>query len=182
MKKIIYIFSLLVVSGMYAQEKTPVDKMEETKTTTTTVDKNGEKIVVSKVKETTRKEQEIKTKQKGGNTVDGDKIDTPIQVTKTIQIDSDWDPFYNAKDKMASYSLRGENVDFSSNSNGFLMSSSQNKTYGEARKSAQSHFYLTTIDGNPGVGYFDQNGNFVVEYYDQQNDRMVHETYVTGKI
>ena len=69
------------------------------------VKKNGEKEVVREVKETTRKEQEIKTKQYRGNTINGYKVDTPIKVTKTMQIDRDWDPFYDAKGKTCYYNL-----------------------------------------------------------------------------
>lgn len=177
MKNLILTFSLLFGLGVYAQESTPVDKMEATKTTTTTIDKNGEKIVVRKVKETTRKEQEIKTEQREGQTVNGDKIDTPIKVTKTIQIDRDWDPFYDTVGKTVYYNLNGEKLTFNSSDSGFLLMSPENTTYGEAMKSANSHFYLTTIKENPGVGYFDSKGNFIVEYYDKQNKVMVLEIY-----
>ncbi len=177
MKNLIIIVSFFMFAGMYAQEKTPVDKMESTKTTTTTIDKNGEKVIMSKVKETTRKEQEIKTEQREGQTVNGDKIDTPIKVTKSIQIDRDWDPFYDTIDKTVYYNLNGEKMTFNSNDSGFLMSSSENNLYGEARKSTNNHFYLTTTRGYPGVGYFDSNGNFIVEYYDKQNSVVVMEIY-----
>lgn len=181
MKKLIYMFTFLLVSGMYAQEKTPTDKMETTKTTTTTIDKNGEKQVVGKVKETTRKEQKIKTNQYGGETVNGYKVDTPIKVSKTIQIDKDWDPFYDMKNKIVYYNLNGEPMTFNSTDSGFSIASSQNDSHGTARKSASSHLYLTNIQGHSGVGYFDNNGNLIVEYYDDKIDMMVTEIYKVTK-
>lgn len=177
MKTIILALSLLTCSGLIAQEKAPVDKMEATKTTTTTVDKNGEKVILSKVKETTRKEQVIKTQQRGGNTVNGDKIDTPIEVTKTMQIDSAWDPFYDVSVKSKTYDFNGEQMTFSSNDSGFLMSSTDDASYGEARETSNRHLYLTTTKGHPGVGYFDSNGSFVIEYYNKEQNMMVTEIY-----
>ncbi len=166
-----------MLTSTYAQDKKPVDKMEETETTTTTVNKNGKKVSENTVKVTTKKEQEIKTVQRKGNTPDGDKIDTPVKVTKTIEINSDSDPFYDVKDKVVYYSHNDEKITFSSDNNGFLMSSPNHGPYGEARISASKHFYLMKIKGQPGVGYFDSNGNFIVEYYDNSKDVMVMESY-----
>lgn len=177
MKNLIYAVSFLMVTGVYAQDKKPIDKMEETTTTKTTINKNGEKVSENTVKVTTKKEQEIKTEQREGNTTNGDKVDTPIKVTKTIEINSDSDPFFSANDKTVYYNYNDDKFTFTSGSNGFLMSSSENPSYGEARKSASNHFYLMTIKGQPGVGYFDSNGNFIVEYYDKDNDAMIMESY-----
>lgn len=181
MKNLVYIFSFLMLTNAYAQEKKPIDKMEATTTTKTTVNKNGEKVSESTVKVTTKKEQEIKTKQRKGHTTNGDKVDTPIKVTKTIEIDTDSDPFYDAADKTVYYNRNAENFTFTSDSNGFLMASSDNPSYATARKSASNHFYLMTIKGLPGVGYFDRNGNFIVEYYDARNDAMIIESYEMNK-
>ncbi|MEO6348761.1 MAG: hypothetical protein ABIO60_12710 [Aquaticitalea sp.] len=177
MKNLIYLFSFFMLSGVYAQEKKPIDKMEETTTTKTTVNKNGEKVSENTVKVTTKKEQEIKTMQQEGHTTNGDKVDTPIKVTQTIQINSDSDPFYNASDKTVYYNYNDSKYTFTSDSAGFLMTSPENPSYGEARKSASNHFYLMTIKGEPGVGYFDSNHNFIVEYYDKEKDAMMMESY-----
>ncbi len=170
-----------MISNMYAQEKKPVDKMEETKTTTTTINKNGEKVSENTVKVTTKKEQEVKTVQRNGNTPDGDKIDTPIKVTKTIEISSESDPFNNSNDKIVYYNYNDEKFTFTPVNNGFSMTLPENSSYGQARKSASNHFYLMTIKGHPGVGYFDNDGNFVVEYYDSDNDTMVMQSYEMNK-
>ena len=170
-----------MISSIYAQEKKPVDKMEETKTTTTTINKNGEKVSKNTVKETTKKEQEIKTVQRKGNTPDGDKIDTPVKVTKTIEISSDSDPFNSASNNIVHYNYNDEKFTFTPDDNGFLMTLPENSSYGQARKSASNHFYLMTLNGHPGVGYFNSNGNFVVEYYDKENDAMVIQSYEMSK-
>jgi hypothetical protein len=166
-----------MISSVYAQEKKPVDKMEETKTTTTTVNKNGEKVSESTIKETTRKEQEVKTVQRKGNTPDGDKVATPVKITKTIEISSDSDPFYDTLDKIMYYNYNNAKFTFASDTDGFVMTSPENSSYGQARKSVSNHFYLMTIKGYPGVGYFDSNGSFVVEYYNKEKDAMIMESY-----
>ncbi|HLT32945.1 MAG TPA: hypothetical protein VKZ98_04065 [Aquaticitalea sp.] len=180
MKNLILLISFLMLTTTYAQKK-PVDKMEETKTTKTTINKNGEKVSESTVKVTTKKEQEIKTVQRKGNTPDGDKVETPVKVTKTIQIDRDFDPFYDVNDKMIYYTYNDDKYTFASDSKGFLITSPENSTYGQARKSASNHFYLMTIKGHPGVGYFDRNGTFVIEYYDKEKDAMIMESYERNK-
>jgi hypothetical protein len=129
------------------------------------------------VKVTTKKEQEIKTVQRKGNTPDGDKVETPVKVTKTIEISSDSDPFNGNTEKIVYYNYNDEKYSFTSDNDGFLMTLPENDSYGQARKSASNHFYLMTISGHQGVGYFDSNGNFVVEYYDKDNDMMVMQSY-----
>lgn len=181
MKNLIFIFSFLMLTGAYAQEKKPIDKMEETTTTKTTINNNGEEVSENTVKVTTKKEQLIKTKQLEGNTTNGYKVDTPIKVTKMIQIDRDSDPFYDIADKTVYYNLNGEKFTLTSNSNGFLMATPSDISYGEAMKSASNHFYLMTIKGHPGVGYFDSNGNLIVEYYDKVNNVMMMESYEMNK-
>lgn len=166
-----------MLTGAYAQEKKPIDKMEETKTTKTTVNKNGEIVSENTVKVVTKKEQEIMTVQRQGNTPDGDKVDTPVKVTQTIQINRNSDPFVDVSDKIVYYTLNDEKFTFTSDNNGFLMTSPENNSYGEARKSASNHFYLMTLKGNPGVGYFDHHGNFIVEYLDKEKDVMIMESY-----
>ena len=180
MKNLIYMFSFLMITSAFAQEPTekkkPVDKMEETTTTKTTVNKNGVPVTQSTVKVTTKKEQQIKTKQRPGNTPDGDKVDTPIKVTKTIEIDRDSDPFYDVSDKTVYYNYNDKRFAFKSDPYGFNMMS-DNSPYGQARISKSNHFYLTNINGYPGVGYFDTTGNFIVEYYNKDKDVMVMESY-----
>merc|ERR1711974_90033 len=87
MKYLIYAFSLLMVTGAYAQEK-PVDKVEETKTKTIKVKKDG-KVVENKVKVTTSKTQEVMTTPKDSSTINNKRVFPKVKVTKTISEDLD---------------------------------------------------------------------------------------------
>jgi len=176
MKRLIYLFTFLMIAGTYAQEKDPIDKMEETKTTTIKTNKNG-KVVETKVKETIKKEQVVKTVPEAGHKINQNRLDTPVKVTKIVQIDSDSDPFYDTENKVVYYNFNDEKFTFTSDAKGFIISSASNNSYGQARKSMNNHFYIMTIKEQPAIGYFDNDGNFVVEYYDANKDVMVIESY-----
>ena len=84
MKKLIIAFSLLMVTGAFAQEK-PVDKVKETKVKTIKVKENGT-IVEKKVKVTTKKEQEVMTDSSYKGTIDAPRVFPDVKVTKTVSI------------------------------------------------------------------------------------------------
>ncbi|MBR9913808.1 MAG: hypothetical protein GYB32_03105 [Algicola sp.] len=180
MKYLIYTFSLLLVTGAFAQEQ-PVDKVKETKVKTIKTKKNG-KTVENKVKVTTTKEQKVMTDPSYKGTIDAPQVFPDVKVTKTVSIDNDQDPFYDSEDKIVFYNKKDKNYKFQSNKRGFLLSDANNERVGKAMRSSNSQYYILDINNYSGVGYFNKDGNFIVEYYDSDTDMMVVEAFeVTSK-
>ena len=175
MKNLIYAFSLLMVTGAYAQNK-PVDKVEETEVKTIKVEKDG-KIVEKKVKVTTKKEQEVMTDPNYKGTIDAPRVFPKVKVTKTVSIDNDNDPFYDTKDTLVYYLKNDNNYAFKSNDKGFMMFTEADKPYGMAIRSSNSQYYLLDMNEYSGVGYFDKKGNFVIEYYDKDTGMTIVEAF-----
>lgn len=178
MKHLIYAFSLLMVTGAYAQNK-PVDKVEETKTKTIKVKKDG-KIVENKVKVTTTKEQSVITQKKDNSTINNTRVFPEVKVTKTISIDNDNDPFYEATDKIVYYTDDDGTYLFTSNKKGFTMSDAQQNSIGYAARSSNNQYYILNMNNYSGVGYFNNEGYFVVEYYNSDLERLVVKEFKTG--
>ena len=177
MKYLIYIFSLLLITGVYAQDK-PVDKVEETKTKTVKVNKDGE-IVENKVKVTTSKTQKVMTTPKDSSTINNNRVFPKVKVTKTISVDNDNDPFYDTTDKVIYYTDGNGKYLFTSNKKGFTMRDAESNNIGYAARSTNNEYYILTMDNYSGVGYFNDEGNFVVEYYNADLEMLVTKEFKT---
>ncbi|WP_299336604.1 hypothetical protein [uncultured Psychroserpens sp.] len=175
MKHLIYVFSLLMITGAYAQNK-PVDRVKETKVKTVKVNKDGE-IVENKVKIVTTKEQEVKTDPDYKGTIDAPRVFPKVKVTKEISIDNDRDPFYDSKDTMMYYNKSDNRFAFKSNDKGFIIFEENEKPFGLAIQSTNKQYYLLDLNTNSGVGYFDKKGNFIVEYYNKDTGMMIVEAF-----
>lgn len=178
MKRIIYVLSLLMVTGVYAQEKKPIDKTKQTETKTVKVKKDG-KTIENKVKVTTTKEQAVVTKPKKNSEIDNNRVYPEVKVTKTISVDNDNDPFYDSKDKIVYYTNTDGKFAFSQDDKGFNIMDANKKSMGYAAKSAKNAYYILNTDNYSGVGYFNDQGDFVVEYYNAELGMLVEKEFKT---
>jgi len=77
-----------------------------------------------------------------------------------------------------SYSNDGMNYLFESEENGYKMISVPDKSaYAIIRPSSREGYYICSQNGDNSMSYFDQDGNFVVESYDLENDNVILTTY-----
>ncbi|WP_417198663.1 hypothetical protein [Bizionia sp.] len=182
MKKLVYIGVFLISGIVFAQEKSR-DKMSTTETKTITVD-DGQKVTQKKVKVTTTEEGEVKLSEGDANKVNQERIvnGTDKKVTQTIEIDNDMDPFYDSKMETVNYQKDGKDYKFVKTSNGFDVSSIKpDMEYGRAIKNVESKKYEFKTSDFSGVGYFDSEGNFVLEYYDKDTKEYVTKKFMSLK-
>ncbi|MBT8266930.1 MAG: hypothetical protein KJO41_08095 [Bacteroidia bacterium] len=178
MKNIFISAALLIFTAGFAQEN-PVDSMEETKVKTMTVEKDGETIE-TKVKVVTKKEQEVMTNPAQDHLRDADRYLPPTKVTKTIMVDNDNDPFYDNKTKLKYYTFKNVKYAFRADETGFMVTNfdgDKEVIFGKAVRSSLNNYYIVTLDDFAGVGYFDDNGNLIIEYYDSELDVLVSERF-----
>lgn len=183
MKYLVYSLVFLFSAGLYAQDKDPVDKMEETKVKTVKVEKDG-KMVEKKVKVTTAKEQKVKSEIEPDHYENSTRIDTPVKVTQTVAMDNDDDPFYDSESTIQYYQLGNNKYTFTQNEGGFIVTSmvdDEKMVYGNARLTSQNRYYILNTDTYSGLGYFNSQGDFVVEYYDDNLDAMVIKTFSSSE-
>ncbi len=148
------------------------------------VDKNGVKYD-TKVKVVTEKSQKAKFDPNQKNKLNQKIVDSPITVSKTIMVDNDKDPFYDTKTKVIYFKYKDVKYDFLINQNDLLITyklDDKNITSAKALKSINNNFYI--VEGNDfnGVGYFNNHGDFIIEYKNKKSDKLEYAIFETFKM
>ena len=174
MKYRIAVLALFTFIGLEAQvndksnskEHKEKDKIVETNTRVITVIENDKKVE-KKVMVRTLKEQKVETDPQSKMEVNQPRVFPETKIEKVIYIDNDNDPFYDSKSEMVFYKQNGMEYNFKPTASGFEITNSEtNKMLGKARYSNNSRVYLLDTDNYSGIGYF-RNGEFIIEYYDE---------------
>ena len=182
MKKLLY--TIIFMSGAIAFAQNPVDHMETTQVKSETVKKDG-KTIETKVKVVTKKEQEVKTDPRQANQRDANQIIAPTKVTKEVLVDNDNDSSYESKSEITYYTYNNNKYGFKTDKNGFVMTTVEGEkevVLGTAIRSSNNQFYIMNTPNYSGVGYYDENRNFVVEYYDENSNTLVTESFEEMKL
>lgn len=152
---------------------------ETSKTTVTTIkDSEGEKQVVKEQK--TQEAQDIKFKDTKGDPLNKEMADTPTQVTQVTQITNpDGTTRTVDVDRSAVYSSNGKSYKVALDASGYRMISEGSKPALLRKTSTNSYIYRTK--DKTSIGYFDTEGNLVLETYDDKSDKVTVEKYVRAK-
>ncbi|CDF79199.1 conserved hypothetical protein [Formosa agariphila KMM 3901] len=171
-------FAMLFVYTVHAQTQ-PKEVIEETKTVTTKVN-TGTEIKESTVEYNTRKEQDVKLAEGDKNKINQSRVDAPAQVTETVRV-TDNSPF-TANNKSMKYELDGKVCQFSMHENGFLISDSASTKPTKVEQSdADETQFVLNDNGKTGIGYFDEEGNFIVQQFDKKTNEIVSKVYTLIK-
>ena len=162
MKKVLIVFALFMAAFTTAFAQENKNEKKETVVTKTSV-KDSKGIDVSK-KEVTQTEKQIIAL----NSNDANQTNQDIMM-KPVEIDTD-----------VNYSNEGTNYTFQSAPVGYKMITSNAgavEDYAIIRPSSQKGYYIMSQEGNSSFGYFNQNGDFVVERYDATTDAIISTVY-----
>ncbi|WP_396145120.1 hypothetical protein [Flavobacterium sp.] len=178
MKKIILVtIALLVSISFEAQNKNIKD---ETKTTTTTItDSNGKKTYVKK--ENTREVQKIELKEEKPNTLNIETKDSPVVVTTTTKITNpDGSTRTVDVDRSSYYMYDNKKYNVELDANGYRITGDDIKKSALLRKTSTNSFIYYN-GKETSIGYFDTDGNLVLETYNSKTDTVTYKTYVIVK-
>lgn len=169
--------SLFTTATFQAQNKNIKD---ETKTTTTTVtDSNGEKTYVKK--ENTREVQEIELKEEKPNTLNIETKDSPVIVTTTTKITNpDGSTRTVDVDRSSYYMYDNKKYNVKLDANGYRIIGDDTKKSALLRKTSTNSFIYYN-GKETSIGYFDTDGNLVLETYNSKTDTVTYKTYVIVK-
>lgn len=151
----------------------------EVKTKITTIkDSQGEKklIKTEEIKET----QAVELMDADSNVLNKDTKETPIEVTATTKITADGVTRLIDVDRSAYYELNGVKYQVSNDKSGYTIFSPDGKKSGLLRKTSNNNYIFKAKD-KTSFGYFDANGNLVLESYDEATDSITITTYVIEK-
>lgn len=174
-----YACLFLFVGSIWAQEE-PKNISEES--TVKTVKKNdGSGIVEKKIKVTTREEQDIEFAQKDKNKRDKDVVKSPVKVKKTIEIDNNRGNSYDSKTEIGYYEFNGKQYGFKKVATGFSVLEKELETpnnYGNIVKFNRDNHYLFQNGNDTGIGYFNEDGSFTIEFYDKNTRTVTSQEFI----
>ncbi len=160
MKRVMIIFALAAFTTAFAQD----NKSEKTETITTKVSVKDNKGVHTDVKEVKRTEsQPIKLDPKDAGKMDQDYNLGPTRVKTNV-----------------TYSSNDHSYMFENDKNGYkVYDTKSGKKMDSAilRPTSKRGFYIMSEEGQNSFGYFNENGDFVVESYDPKTDAIVSQIY-----
>jgi hypothetical protein len=176
MKKVI-ITAVLLVFGltMNAQNK---QVTKESTTTRVTVNDGTKPRQVTRT-ESTEAVQNVELHDAESNKLNKDIKPTPVQVQKSTTVSGTGIPAQEI-DRASYYQFNGQNYQFISDNSGYRIASPDNTSMGVLRRTSNNNYIYRTKD-RVSVGHFDENGNFVVESYDDKTDGVTVETYTRVK-
>jgi glucan-binding YG repeat protein len=165
---------LFTTSAIIAQNKNVKD---ETKTTTTTIkDSKGERKIVKT--EEIKEVQEIEFENPNSSETNKDMKPTPVVVTTTNELIVDGKTKYIDVDHSSYYDLDGTKYEVKSDKKGYLLLNRNKKTASGVLRRTSNNNYIFRSKNKVSVGYFDENGNLVLETYDPKTDSMIKEKYI----
>lgn len=174
MKYAIYIGLFLMAGNVFAQEQ-PKEIKEEVEVKTVKV-KDSEKTTENKVKVVTRETSKVELDENDKNQVNQNRLPATTKVEKMIYVDN------NVLTNETSYNMDDGNYVFSPNETGFEMSqnteNNRSQSIGKSWASSIKGYYIVDGTSHPGIGYFDQNGNFITEYYNKETQKVEVKTYL----
>ncbi|PHK24351.1 hypothetical protein VF13_42915 [Nostoc linckia z16] len=175
MKNLAIAAMLAVSLGAAAQVNKNVTR--ETTTTTVTVNNGSETKQLVK-NETTSAQQNIALKDAESKKLNKDIQPTPVQVTKTTTVSGDG--ITPQIGQATYYRMNGRNYMFVTDNSGYKISTPDDLGYGTLRKTSNNSYIYRTKNGT-SVGYFNADGDFVVESYNDNTDGVTVETYTRIK-
>ena len=178
MKSILFgILFICATSTINSQNKNVKD---ETKTTTTTVvDSKGEKTYVKK--ENTREVQNIELQNQEPKNINMDLKDSPVMVKTTTTITNpDGSTRTVDVDRSSYYTYKGKKYNVALDSKGYRMLSEDKKEEAFLRKTTTNSFIYQNKK-KTAIGYFDVDGNLILETYNPKTDTISFQKYIVTK-
>lgn len=152
----------------------------EVKTTTKTIkDSKGEKKIVKT--EETKEIQKIKMEEAKANTLNIPmKADQEVDVTKKTKVSVDGVTQFIDVDRSAYYTYNGQKYQVVLDKSGYTMAIPENQERAVLRRTSNNNYIYKNKD-KLSVGYFDTDGNLVLETYDEKTDTVVLEKFIVVK-
>lgn len=171
MKNLACAFAVLICGTVTAQ-KTPTEIKEETTVKTVTYH-NGDSTKEGKIKVVSKETSNVKLDKADANKVNQDRVAATKKLQTTIMVDNDKDAAYDILTKDTYYISANNEYKFSPDESGFIIAMSDDKNkykdIGKAWTTQSSRNYIIKGKKYDGIGYFDKDGSFTVEYYDDNS-------------
>ncbi|MFV8373605.1 hypothetical protein [Flavobacterium sp. LB2P6] len=169
---IAFLFSI----NIQAQNK---NVKSEVKTIVTTV-KNSEGQKKSIKTQEVKEIQKIELKDAESNALNKETKETPVEVTAITTLTANGVTNIVDIDRSAYYDLNGEKYQVKLAESGYTIYQPNAEKAAVLRKTSNNN-YIYSSKNKTSYGYFDMNGNLVLESYDDKTDKITVETFVIIK-
>jgi hypothetical protein len=177
MKNLIVTVSLILFTSYgFAQIKNV--KTEEKTTVKTIKDSDGEKKIVKK--EEIKEIQNIEFEKESEKTLNKEMMQTPVEVTSTTKVSVDGVTRSIDVDRSAYYNLNGRKYEVAIDKAGYNLNDTNGENLGILRKTSNNN-YIYIEKKKVSFGYFDNEGNLILETYDTKNDVIIINKYLIVK-
>lgn len=151
----------------------------EVKTTVTTIkDSDGKKEVIKT--QDVKEVQNIELKDADSNVLNKEVKETPVNVTAVTKVSTNGVTEFVDVDRSAYYLSNGKKYQISNDKKGYTMRYPDGKKSAILRRTSNNNYiYKTNTDTS--FGYFDANGNLILETYDSKTDHVTVTTYTIIK-
>jgi hypothetical protein len=178
--KITILGMLLFVFAFNSQAQSK-NVQTEVKTTVTTIkDSRGEKKLIKS--EVTKEEQKVGVeldKEREG-TKNIPMANNPVQVTTATAVNIDGKTKIVDVDHSAYYVYEGKKYQIKSDSSGYDMVFPETNDVARLRRTSNNSYFYVSKNKN-AFGYFDANGDFILESYDANTDKVNVEKYTVSR-
>ena len=177
MKTIILgIAAFLFTVNIQAQNKNVKSEVKTTVTTVKNSDGQKKSVKTQEVKEI----QKIELKDAESNVLNKERKETPVEVTAITSITANGVTNIVDVDRSAYYDLNGDKYDVKLAESGYTIYQPNAEKAAVLRKTSNNN-YIYSSKNKTSYGYFDANGNLVLESYDDKTDKITVETFVIIK-
>lgn len=165
MKKTLMIIALAVATTGFAQDQKNKNKVSETVTTKTiTRDNKGEEIATKSVTE--NQKQLISLDDSERNKTNQSIVMSPVEVDTEVNYGYEGNRFqFVSQEDKDGYRLMT------------IKDNAKREEYAIIKPTSQDGYYILSKSGKTSFGYFNEDGNFVVERYDEKLDKIVSDVY-----
>lgn len=179
MKNLLFIAALILSGTLIAQDKpTEVKKETEVKTVKTN---HGAKTTAKSVKVVTKETSNIELDENDKDKIDQSRVEATTKVEKDVYVDNDDNTGYNMLTTETYFISDGGTYAFSPNDKGFGMNfnseADDSVEIGNSWVSSNKAYYIVEGEAHSGIGHFNAEGDFVVEYYNKDTRQVEVKTY-----
>jgi len=170
-----FAIAILLASGLTATAQVNQNVTKESTTTTVKVnDGTGTPKKLVKTKNT-QSVNAIEIKDADSKNLNKELMESAPQVTSSTTVERD--NGFNARvGQISNFQMGGNDYIFVSEKTGYRIVTTDNKDYAKVRRTSNGQYLYKTPTAT-SIGYFNNDGNFVVETYDDKTDGMMVETY-----
>lgn len=166
-------FILLLSAGLQAQNTNVTDVTK--KTITTVKDSDGTKQVVKE--QQTKAKQTIELQNADSNALNKNVKDSPVELISTTTITNpDGTTRTVSVDRSSAYQYEATKYALALDPSGYVVTNAEGVQIGLLRATTNNSYIFRGKD-SISIGYFDMNGNLVLETYDDASDQVTMRTF-----